>query len=80
MSTSVSIHVQGDGCWPDIPDLQAQLTWLHASTENLSITTGVSGGYSSGSIYELTEDFEITHDVYFEQVQEYLRTKGNGHG
>lgn len=57
-------------------DLASLLITMAEQIERGQITTGVSGGCSSGSIYELTEDFAITHDVYFEQVREYLRTKG----
>lgn len=42
------------------------------------VTTGVSGGPSSGSIYELLHDPSMTHDAYHAQVREYLATKNPG--
>lgn len=62
MSASVSIHINGDGCWPDILDPQVQLTWLHGSTENLSIArlaAGMSSGASSVAIRVNTPDGRV---------------------
>lgn len=46
--------------------------------ERDQLTIGVSGGYSSGAIYELLTNPEQTHQRYFEQLQEYLRDKKEG--
>lgn len=61
-------------------DLASLLFNMAEQIERGEITTGLSGGDSSGSIYELTENLAITHDVYFQQVRDYLHNKGNGHG
>lgn len=36
---------------------------------------GVSGGYSDGYSYDITVDPEMTHDRYFELVNEWLDKK-----
>ena len=36
------------------------------------ITSGVSGGYSSGSIYEYSVDETITHDGWAQALDRYL--------
>lgn len=59
-------------------DLASLLLSMAEQIERGQITTGVSGGYSSGSIYELTEDPTITHDDYFAQLQAYLATQAAG--
>lgn len=38
------------------------------------ISTGVWGGPSSGGIYELSIDPDMTHDRYFEGVRQYLES------
>ena len=40
------------------------------------ISTGMSGGPNSGSIYELLHDPEQTHDAYHAQLRAYLTKKG----
>ena len=42
------------------------------------VTTGVSGGPSSGSIYELLHDPAMTHERYFADLNEYLSGKMAG--
>lgn len=39
------------------------------------VTRGVSGGPSSGSIYELLHDPAMTHERYFDEVRTYLDEK-----
>jgi hypothetical protein len=48
---------------------------LHNFAEQVAreqVTTGLSGGPCSGSIHELLHDPAQTHELYFEQVREYL--------
>lgn len=50
--------------------------------ERGEMSRGVSGGYSSGYIYELTENDQPTHDAYFDSLNTYLERRkaeaGNG--
>ena len=48
--------------------------------ETEKLTTGVSGGYSSGTIYELLIDETQTHDTFFKELNEYLDEKARGKG
>lgn len=62
MSASLSIHINGDGCWPDVTPESEQLTWLHSTTENLSIArlpAGMQSGASSVAIRVNTPDGRI---------------------
>ena len=45
--------------------------------EREQLTVGVSGGPHSGAIYELLADPTQTHERYFREVQEYLRSAPN---
>lgn len=36
------------------------------------VSTGVSGGYSSGAIYSLSVDETITHDSWAEAIEDYV--------
>ena len=40
------------------------------------LTTGVSGGPSSGYIYELLSNPDQTHDRYFAEIRDYLAEIG----
>lgn len=53
-------------------DLATALYNFACQVERGQVTTGVSGGPDSGSIYELLHDPGQTHEKYFEQVREYL--------
>lgn len=62
MSASISLHINGDGCWPDILEQGEKLTWLHGTTENLSIArlpAGMQSGASSVAIRINTPDGRI---------------------
>lgn len=51
--------------------VSALINFAHA-IERDEITKGVSGGYSSGAIYELVSDPSQTHERYFQLLSEYL--------
>jgi hypothetical protein len=56
----------------DIGELSSALHNIADSAERGELTTGVSGGPSSGYIYELLQDPTITHDSYHAALREYL--------
>ena len=56
-------------------ELADALRQMARQVERDELTTGVSGGPSSGSIYEFTLDPAQTHDAYFAQVREWLAAK-----
>lgn len=59
---SVSVHINGDGCWPDIKDRPDDLTWLQGTVENLSIArlqSGMASGASSVAIRVNTPDGRV---------------------
>lgn len=58
-----------------LPELTSALFNIAAQAERGEMTTGVSGGPSSGHIYELLHDATQTHSKYFEEVCEYLAAK-----
>ena len=53
-------------------ELVSALINLASHTDRGEITTGVRGGPSSGSIYELLSDPDKTHEMYFQEVRDYL--------
>jgi len=62
-------------------DLDSLIGYLRGFETELycdKVTTGVSGGYSSGATYSLTVDPSITHDIYFERVDAWLASR-EGH-
>jgi hypothetical protein len=64
-------------------DLAGALFNISSRIERGEMTHGVSGGYSSGYIYELTENDTPTHDEWAERLRTYLDEKkapadGNG--
>lgn len=62
MSASLSLHINGDGCWPDITPQSEKLTWLRSTTENLSIArlpAGMRSGASSVAIRINTPDGRV---------------------
>jgi len=56
----------------DLPTLASALRQMADHAERNELTIGISGGSSSGSIYELIVDPLQTHERYFQQVREYL--------
>lgn len=56
-------------------ELATALTNFAMQIERREVSRGVSGGPSSGAIYELLHDPAQTHEAYFEQVREYLADK-----
>ena len=58
----------------DLPTLVSALRQFADQAERNELTIGISGGPSSGSIYELILDPFQTHERYFQQVREYLST------
>lgn len=53
-------------------DLINALIDLARNIERHSVSTGVTGGCSSGVIYELLINPEQTHEKYFEELNRYL--------
>ena len=61
----------------DTEDAMAnELFQLSLRVERGEMTCGCSGSPSSGVTYELLLDKNQTHERYFEQVREHLKTKG----
>ena len=58
-------------------DLVSALMNFATQIDREEITTGVSGGYDSGYIYELLVDPTQTHEAYFQQLHAYLKEKDN---
>ncbi|AVR89059.1 hypothetical protein Tharo_2156 [Thauera aromatica K172] len=56
-------------------ELATALMNFAVQIERGEVSKGVSGGCSSGAIYELLHAPEQTHEAYFEQVREYLASK-----
>lgn len=62
MSNSLSLHVNGEGCWPDLTQQSDKLTWLRCDTGNLSIARlpgGMTSGASSVAIRVNTPDGRV---------------------
>lgn len=53
-------------------DLARELQNIAYRVDTGQISSGVSGGPSTGSIYELLHDPEQTHDAYHAQLRGYL--------
>jgi len=58
-----------------LPELATALINIAAQVERGEMTTGVSGGPTSGHIYELLHNAEQTHEKYFAEVRTYLEEK-----
>jgi len=58
-----------------LDEMAHALRQMASQVEREGLTIGVSGGPSSGAIYELLHNPEQTHERYFREVQEYLREK-----
>ncbi len=58
-------------------DLVSALMNFATQIDREEITTGVSGGYDSGCIYELLANPTQTHEAYFQQLHAYLKGKDN---
>lgn len=56
-------------------ELACYLMHMAQQIERGQLSNGVSGGPSSGAIYELTVADRPTHDEYFEEVRRYLAAK-----
>lgn len=56
-------------------DLANALYNMASQIERGEMTRGVSGGYSSGYIYELAENAGPTHDEWAQQLRTYLDAK-----
>ena len=56
-------------------DLARELENIASMIDRDELTVGVSGGFSSGYIYELLHDPEQTHDKYFMELRDYLGIK-----
>lgn len=56
-------------------DLASTLENLALLVARDELTTGASGGYDSGYVYELLHDPDQTHEQYFKQLREYLDSK-----
>jgi hypothetical protein len=56
-------------------ELADALRQMASQVDQLKLTVGVSGGPSSGAIYELLSNPEQTHERYFQEVAEYLRKR-----
>ena len=54
-------------------ELASALFNLATRIERGELSTGVSGGYSSGCVYSLTESDRPTHAEYVEQLNAYLK-------
>ena len=53
-------------------DLLHEIDHLHQRIAMDDITTGVYGGSSSGAVYQLLVDSDMTHDLYFSELNKYL--------
>ena len=60
-------------------DLADDLYNLARRIERGELTKGLSGGYSSGYIYELTENEGPSHDEWYAQLTAYLAALGGTH-
>lgn len=58
-------------------DLATALYNIASQIERGELTQGVSGGYSSGYIYELSENDRPTHTEWAKQLRAYLDAKQN---
>jgi hypothetical protein len=56
-------------------DLSAALRQLALEVDRDRISRGVWGGVSSGANYSLDIDESITHDLYFQHLEDFLREK-----
>lgn len=62
-------------------DLATALFNIASQLERSELTQGVSGGYSSGYIYELSENDRPSHTEWAQQLRAYLDAKHNStHG
>lgn len=61
-------------------ELVAALMNIATAIDREQMTTGVSGGPSSGYIYEVEINKEPSHDAYFESVRAYLESLKPSHG
>lgn len=61
----------------DLHELACALYAIAHHAERGELTTGVSGGYGSGYIYELLSDPAMTHDAYFQELDVYLDRAGS---
>jgi hypothetical protein len=59
-------------------DLATALYNMASQLERGELTKGVSGGYSSGYIYELIENDTPTHDEWARNLRAYLDAKPRG--
>lgn len=53
-------------------DLASALNSLAYEVDSDQLTVGCSGSPSSGAIYELLRDPDMTHEKYFEELRAYL--------
>ena len=53
-------------------DLVSALMNFATQIEREEVTTGVSGGYNSGFIYEILDNPDQTHESYFKKLHDYL--------
>lgn len=56
-------------------DLEALCGYLESFVTELymgKVTSGVSGGYSAGSVYSLTIDHGMTHELWARDLEAYI--------
>ena len=73
-SVRLTLKMEADS----ISDLASALFNFATSVDRGEVSTGVSGGVDSGSIYELLHDPTQTHVTYFNQLQDYLDQQASG--
>lgn len=56
-------------------DLADALRQMAYQIEREQLTVGISGGPRSGAIYELLTNPDQTHEKYFREVQDYLKSR-----
>lgn len=65
----LDLKVQGDS----VKDIVIYLNNFIYQLEIGEISDGCSGGVSSGSVYKLRENPEMTHEKYFQEIKEFRR-------
>jgi hypothetical protein len=58
-----------------VDDLARELHWMADRLLRAQVSTGITGGPASGSIYSYKVTPEQTHDVYFADVDRWLRER-----
>lgn len=70
----LDLRVEADS----LDDLIGYLRSFETELYMEQVSTGVSGGYSAGSIYSLKINEGVTHDSWWQEMQKYLPHLSSG--